>query len=307
MVKLPAFKILIAEDDRDMCEIYEEAVASLSERAQIRTVHDGSQAANLLRTEKFNVAILDVKLPTVNGLQVGQIARESEINKSTPLIIASGSLNEESQKRAISLGKVQVLPKPIEMELLKKAIVSAVTSGAGAGFDAKGIELIHTSFITAIKAVPPLAMVKVEKASVVEMNGQTLSGMTTLCIAVANTLRATLRMHIDPVILESLKHHVQPKDTLISSLVELIHGVLLAWNQELATKANALGRRMSINVLEFVTGTDYTLQNHDLQRTLLLPFTLGEGRITLQLTLGAATPKKSEANSSAPSGDLIIN
>ncbi|MCX6109191.1 MAG: response regulator [Proteobacteria bacterium] len=138
-------KLLIAEDDRDLCQAYTQAIHEFNGKIQVKIATDGSQAANLVRTERFDGLIIDVRLPTMNGLQVGQIARDSQLNKKTPIIVISGNLDQESHQRAGGLGHVRVMEKPPRMaEAVTKAMAKK-SEKSGLSMRCHLIEILYGS------------------------------------------------------------------------------------------------------------------------------------------------------------------
>ena len=92
------FRILIAEDDEDVQRLYEKLFKALP-RVELRVTNDGLHAAALLRDEPFDAAILDVRLPSMNGLQVAATARASTVNQRTPLFVVTGFADRSVRER----------------------------------------------------------------------------------------------------------------------------------------------------------------------------------------------------------------
>jgi DNA-binding response OmpR family regulator len=77
----------------------------------ITTAADGVQAINLINKKKFYVAILDVRMPYINGIEV---AKEIRKNDQDMLIFITSSHQETSELReALRLNMVDYLIKPI--------------------------------------------------------------------------------------------------------------------------------------------------------------------------------------------------
>ena len=108
-------KILIAED--------EEPIANLI-RMNLRRagyhctwVPDGEKAADYMDNEKFDLLLLDVMLPGINGYELMEYARALEL----PVIFLTASGLEDDVVSAIRLGAVDYLKKPYRpQELIKR-------------------------------------------------------------------------------------------------------------------------------------------------------------------------------------------
>src|SRR5438477_12569733 len=90
------------------------ALASLRE-ASIEEAGDGVQALRLLTENRYDLVLLDLNLPLLDGMKVLTKLRSSEpATRKTPVIIVSTVHDEELLARVRSLGSVHILPKPAE-------------------------------------------------------------------------------------------------------------------------------------------------------------------------------------------------
>ena len=81
-------KILIVEDEMGMSETLELLLEDHGIGCEIAST--GEQALNLLKEKKFKVALVDIRLPGMNGLQF--IEKAHELNSEMSFIILTGSL-----------------------------------------------------------------------------------------------------------------------------------------------------------------------------------------------------------------------
>ena len=68
-------KILILDDEHDILEIYQEILARLPSQPEIHTADNGARAIALLESEPFNLLLVDLRMPTMDGFQVLAIVR----------------------------------------------------------------------------------------------------------------------------------------------------------------------------------------------------------------------------------------
>jgi len=88
----------------------------------ITTADDGEAALELLRTQQFDLVLLDVMMPKVDGYQVLEQLRAEGRLHNIPVIMIS-ALNEiDSVVRCIELGAVDYLSKPFDPVLLKARV-----------------------------------------------------------------------------------------------------------------------------------------------------------------------------------------
>ena len=100
-------KVLIVEDELALA-------TSLSAKFRLEeidavAVHTGSEAMEALKNNKFNVILLDLMLPDINGFEIMGKMREMGIN--TPVLVMTVLSQPEDEKRAMSLGAAEYLKK----------------------------------------------------------------------------------------------------------------------------------------------------------------------------------------------------
>lgn len=107
-------KLLIVDDEERFLE-------SIAKRLQMRdfevtTATRGAEAVEIAREEKFDLALLDLKMPGMDGKQVLQILKNE--HKYLEVIILTGHGSMDSAVDCTKLGAFSYLPKPYELEKL---------------------------------------------------------------------------------------------------------------------------------------------------------------------------------------------
>ena len=111
-------RILIIEDATDIAALMAEWL-SFSDFA-VEMCHDGSQAAELLTRSKYDLVILDLGLPGLDGVDLLAGLRGSGSN--TPVLIVSGRNAIDSKVACLELGADDYLTKPFHFrELVSRA------------------------------------------------------------------------------------------------------------------------------------------------------------------------------------------
>lgn len=85
---------------------------------------NGLDALKIIREEQPHMAIVDVKMPALNGVELIEEVRKSGLN--TLFVILSGYDNFAFAQQAVKLGAFRYLLKPIEAEELEECICEAV-------------------------------------------------------------------------------------------------------------------------------------------------------------------------------------
>ena len=107
----PAIRVLIAEDETHLGTILEQFLQARG--MAVRVVRDGQTAIDTLRQESFDVALLDVVMPGLDGLEVLRLARE--LSSPPEILIVTGNGTIETAMAALTLGAYEVVTKPYKM------------------------------------------------------------------------------------------------------------------------------------------------------------------------------------------------
>ncbi len=111
-------KILLLEDDLMLCEVIAEHLEDYG--YVVHTVYDGIEAENILFEEKFDLLLLDVNVPLLNGFELLKNLRASGNN--TPTIFITSMNTSQDVLEGFELGANDYLKKPFEMIELKARI-----------------------------------------------------------------------------------------------------------------------------------------------------------------------------------------
>lgn len=121
--------ILLADDDKDDCLFFKEAVEELELCIQLTTVHKGEQLMELLAKKSsdfFDVLFLDLNMPRKNGFTCLKEIKQSEKTKSLPVIIFSTSFDNSITDQLYKNGAQHCICKPSDFCELKKIIQIAL-------------------------------------------------------------------------------------------------------------------------------------------------------------------------------------
>jgi DNA-binding response OmpR family regulator len=109
---MPKFKALLIDDE-------EELVSTMVERLSYRDIEaayalDGHEALRKIGGEKFDVVVLDLKLPGMDGLEV--LRRINQANPDLPVLLITGHGSPINQSFEKPAGARDYLVKPINIE-----------------------------------------------------------------------------------------------------------------------------------------------------------------------------------------------
>jgi CheY-like chemotaxis protein len=103
-------KILILDDEQDILEIYQEILARLPSQPEIHIADAGMRAIALLESEPFNLLLVDLRMPTMDGFQVLAVVRRRF--PALRVVVMTGADDEQFRARAYAMGIDLYLEKP---------------------------------------------------------------------------------------------------------------------------------------------------------------------------------------------------
>src|ERR1043166_5209172 len=113
-------KILIVEDDPKIALALE--VRLKANRYAVSVASDAILGANLGRTVKPDLILLDISMPGGNGFQLAETLHRMPETKGTPIIFVTASKNPELLQKVMDLGAVGLFEKPFDTEKLLYSI-----------------------------------------------------------------------------------------------------------------------------------------------------------------------------------------
>lgn len=119
-------KILMIEDDLELAEILTEFLQQYD--FEVRTEDDPFNALSVLKLEPFDLVILDLTLPGMDGLEVCEAIRERQ---NIPIIISSARSDVNDKVKALELGADDYMPKPYDPRELEARIRSVLRRSEG--------------------------------------------------------------------------------------------------------------------------------------------------------------------------------
>ncbi len=109
-------KILIADDEREIADLVE--LYLKNENFQVLKCYDGAQALEIVEKEQLELAVLDIMLPGVNGLEICRRIREKY---NYPIIMLTAKDGEMDKINGLTMGADDYITKPfLPLELVAR-------------------------------------------------------------------------------------------------------------------------------------------------------------------------------------------
>ena len=118
---MPKPRILIADDEEG---IRESLNLILGDDYDLEFAQDGEETLAKLTQGAFDAALLDIKMPKLDGLEV---LRRMKGRTTTPILVLTAYQSVELAKEAVKLGASDYLPKPFERDKILHAVRGALS------------------------------------------------------------------------------------------------------------------------------------------------------------------------------------
>ena len=92
----------------------------------VTTAVNGREAIETLRRDTFDLMLLDVQMPEMDGYQVLEVLKADQVLRLVPVIVLSAANDSEGVARCIQMGAEDYLPKPFDPVLLQARITACL-------------------------------------------------------------------------------------------------------------------------------------------------------------------------------------
>lgn len=112
--------VLVAEDDPDILELIVACLASID--CRLVQAADGRAALELVSEETPSLAVLDIRMPHVDGLEVTRRLKADPATSSTAVLVLTASVDGHQPQRVSAAGADSYLSKPFTAAQLREAV-----------------------------------------------------------------------------------------------------------------------------------------------------------------------------------------
>ena len=113
-------RILIADDNKLLCEILQQSLEAVPGFDVVGIAHDGVETVRMVRQMQPDLLVLDIIMPHLDGLGVLEQLREAQLKKVPRIIVLTGMGQDAVATLALSLGADYYMLKPFDMDTLVK-------------------------------------------------------------------------------------------------------------------------------------------------------------------------------------------
>ena len=116
-------RLLVVDDEVDACANLSDILSEFGYRVDV--AYDGAGALELMKRNAYDVAILDLKMPGMDGLELYR--RIKRLQAGTVAIVVTAYANSHTANEALTAGAWRILPKPVDLSKLLPLVDEAVS------------------------------------------------------------------------------------------------------------------------------------------------------------------------------------
>ncbi|KPM47570.1 response regulator [Jiulongibacter sediminis] len=112
--------VLIAEDSSVIQNLAKKILEF--QNFKITAVKNGEQVIQLLEKESFDIVLLDINMPVMDGLECVAAIRENDKTADLPVVAITGNARNYTEEEYKDAGFNEVLMKPLNFDMLVKVV-----------------------------------------------------------------------------------------------------------------------------------------------------------------------------------------
>ena len=136
-------KVLIVDDEETLTWSMAKSLSKDRDKYEVMIANNGKEAFQLLKTNKIDLVISDIRMPDINGLDLLVMIKKEFPETKVIIMTAYGSA--DVQKEANQRGSLFYIEKPFEISDIRKIIIDLI--GKRRGFHGKVVGLQLTDII----------------------------------------------------------------------------------------------------------------------------------------------------------------
>jgi two-component system alkaline phosphatase synthesis response regulator PhoP len=123
-------KILVIDDEVEICALIRESLEQLGEFSII-AAYNGKDGLHRAQYDKPDLVLLDIGMPSMDGLKVLELLKTNDETYHIPVVMLSGSTNDDFKISASKLYSECYITKPFDIKELKDKIELILARSGG--------------------------------------------------------------------------------------------------------------------------------------------------------------------------------
>ncbi len=121
---LKGLKVVIVDDNASNIHLLTEAIAGL--QLEIATFVSPKKAVEIIERERFDLFLLDVKMPGMSGFDLAQVVRASKLNHNAAIMFISALCDPDNKIKGYNLGSSAYIEKPFNPMVVRSQIFNTL-------------------------------------------------------------------------------------------------------------------------------------------------------------------------------------
>lgn len=123
--------ILVVEDDPTSLRVAQEFLTGAGYR--VTSASNGFEACRLFRSGRFDLVLMDLRMPEMDGLEATRFIRKFETPRcDTPVVILTAFATKETESVCLKIGANGFITKPVSRDTLLSAVRGVLQNDAAA-------------------------------------------------------------------------------------------------------------------------------------------------------------------------------
>lgn len=123
-VRFAGHSVLLVEDNEVNRELAEEMLQAVG--LEVFSANDGLAAVNLVKTQKFDLILMDCHMPIMDGYAATRLIRQLPDCADLPIIAMTANAMAEDRQRCLEAGMNEHIAKPVDVEVLYATIAQCL-------------------------------------------------------------------------------------------------------------------------------------------------------------------------------------
>lgn len=112
-----SYQILVIEDDQEIQELIKQFL--MTQQYSVKVASDGIEGMKQFNKQSFDLILLDVMLPNLNGFEIAKMIRNQS---NVPIILLTALEEEQDQLKGFDLGIDDYITKPLSFHVLIRRV-----------------------------------------------------------------------------------------------------------------------------------------------------------------------------------------
>lgn len=141
--------ILLVEDNPINQEVFLEILSAM--KIKVSVANNGKEAFEMALSEAFDLILMDIQMPVMDGYIATQLIREELKIKHIPIVAMTAHATKNDREKCINAGMDDYISKPVDMNILVKVLGQYLKSDS---FETNAKNTLNTSHSSALNLLP---------------------------------------------------------------------------------------------------------------------------------------------------------